>query len=104
MAAGDTEQRPWRFQELRGSLELQNGGLRAPEEAWYDFFRLRHFPVKCGRFLCVWGVSWWLQEVRAASKDVPGGQGKPRAPERLPESSGRGLDDYFLLEALSFQV
>ena len=28
---------------------------------------------------------------RAASLEVPGGQGKPAAPERWPESSGRGL-------------
>ena len=61
-----------RSQELRGSPELQNGGLRAPEEAWDGFllFCLRHFSVKCGRFLCVWGLSWWLQEV---SSSVPGG-------------------------------
>ena len=36
--------------------------------------------------------------------EVPGGQGKPRAPERWPESSGRGLDDDFLIEAFSCQV
>ena len=41
---------------------------------------------------------------RAASKEVPGGQGKPRAPERWPESSGRGLDDDSLTEAFSCQV
>ena len=34
--------------------------------------------------------------------EVSGGQGKPRAPERWPESSGRGLDDDFL--AFSCQV
>ena len=37
VAAGDVEQRSWRCQELRGSPELQNGGLRALEEAWDDF-------------------------------------------------------------------
>ena len=41
---------------------------------------------------------------RAASKEVSGGQGKPRALERLPESSGTGLDDDFLIEAFSCQV
>ncbi len=40
----------------------------------------------------------------AGSKEVLGGQGKPIAPEQWPESSGRGLDDYFLLEAFSCQV
>ena len=29
--------RPWRSLEVRGSPELQNGGLRALEEAWDDF-------------------------------------------------------------------
>ena len=38
------------------------------------------------------------------SQEVPGGQGKPRATERWPESSGRGLDDDFLIEAFSCQV
>ena len=33
LAVGDAEQRPWRAQELRGSPELQKGGLRALEEA-----------------------------------------------------------------------
>ena len=33
LAAGDAEQHLWRSQELRGSPELQNGGLRALEEA-----------------------------------------------------------------------
>ena len=41
---------------------------------------------------------------RSASKEVLGGQGKPRAPERWPDSSGRDLDDDFLIEAFSFQV
>ena len=38
---------------------------------------------------------------RAAFKEVSGGQGKPRAPERWPESSGRGLDDDIQVEAFS---
>ena len=31
---GGVEQRPRMSQEVKGSLELQNGGLRALEEAW----------------------------------------------------------------------
>ena len=31
------ELRPWRSLEVRGSPELQNGGLRALEEAWDNF-------------------------------------------------------------------
>ena len=34
---------------------------------------------------------------QAVSKEVSGGQGKPRAPERWPESPGRGLDHDFLV-------
>ena len=67
---GGVDLRPWRSQEVRGSPELQNGGLRALEEAWMTTFRLRHFSVKSGRFLCSWGVSRWLQEV---SSCVQGG-------------------------------
>ena len=36
---------------MEGSLELQNGGLRALEEAWNDFL-IEAFSVKPRRFLC----------------------------------------------------
>jgi hypothetical protein len=38
------------------------------------------------------------------SKEIPRGQGKHRGPEWWPESSGRGADDDFLIEAFSCQV
>ena len=63
VARGGVELRPRSFLELRGSSELQNGGLRALGEAWMTTFLLRHFPVKSGRFLRFWGVSKWFQEV-----------------------------------------
>ena len=44
------------------------------------------------------------RKCRAASKAVSGGQGKPTAPERWPESSGRGLDDDFQVEAFFCHV
>ena len=69
VAPGCVQLRPWRSLEVRGSPELQNGGLRALEEAWDDSC-LRHVAVKLGRFLCSWGVSGWLQE---ASSCIPGG-------------------------------
>ena len=50
---GGVQQHPWRSLEVRGSPELQNGGLRALEEAWMTTFRLRHSSVKSGRFLCL---------------------------------------------------
>jgi len=34
VAPGGVELRPRRYQEVRGSPKLQNGGLRALEEAW----------------------------------------------------------------------
>ena len=37
VAPGGVELRPRRSLEVRGSLELQNGGLRALGEAWDDF-------------------------------------------------------------------
>ena len=36
LCPGASELRPWRSQEVKGSPELQNGGLRALEEAWDD--------------------------------------------------------------------
>ena len=44
LAAGDAEQHLWRSQELRGSSELQNGGLRALEAAWATFSACEAFP------------------------------------------------------------
>ena len=41
---------------------------------------------------------------QAGSMEVPGAQGKPRAPDRWPESSGRGLDDDFRVETFFCQV
>ena len=38
VAPEGVELRPRRSQEVRGSLELQNGGLRALEEAWMTTF------------------------------------------------------------------
>ena len=64
VAPGGVELRPRRSHEVRGSLELQNGGLRALEEAWMTTFRLRRYPVKSGHFLCLFGrVQGWLREV-----------------------------------------
>ena len=53
VAPGGIELRPRRSKEVRGSPELQNGGLRALEEAWMTTFRLGHLSVKSGRFLCM---------------------------------------------------
>ena len=65
--------------------------------------RFCHF-VESGCSLELRGVSSRSRRCQAASKEVPRGQGKPRAPERWPESSGRGLDDDFPIEAFSCQV
>ena len=43
LCPGGSELRSWRSQEVKGSLELQNGGLRALEEA-VDHFLLEAFP------------------------------------------------------------
>ena len=51
LAPGGVELRPRRFLEVRGSPELQNGGLRALEEAWDDFSRPSSFARKGFRSL-----------------------------------------------------
>ena len=61
----------------------------------------KHFPKRTNTDFIDFGGS---RRCRTASKDVPGGQGKPRAPERCPESSGKGLDDEFLNGAFFCQV
>ena len=59
MAPGGVELRPRRSQEVKGSPELQNGGLRALEDAWDDFLleafccQVCSFFVLLGRFKLV---------------------------------------------------
>ena len=59
LCPGASELRPWRSQEVRGSLELQNGGLRVLEEAWDDFLleafscQVCSFSVLLGRLKLV---------------------------------------------------
>ena len=100
-APGSVELRPRRSQQVRGSLQPQNGGLRALEEAWMATFGLRHFPVKSDVFLCYFGRVKGSLRVVTKSRVIQGGAGKPRAPDRWPESSGRGLENDFLIEAFS---
>ena len=60
VAPGGVELRPRRSQEVRGFPELQNGSLRALEEAWEDvLIEAFSCQVWSGRFLCFWGVSRW---------------------------------------------
>ena len=46
VAQGDVKLRPRISQEVRGSPELQNGGLRALEVSRMKTSRMRHFSVK----------------------------------------------------------
>ena len=87
VGSGGIELSPRRSQEVRGSLELQNGSLRALEEAWMTTFRLRNFPVKSGRFLCLWAGTRLAEGSLARSRAVSGGVRKARAPEWWLESA-----------------
>ena len=82
----------------------KNGGLRALGEVWMATFGLRHFPVKSGVFLCFFGRVKGSLRILKRSRVVQEGAGKPRAPERWPESSGRGISNDFLIEAFFCQV
>ena len=103
MAPGGVKLCPRRSQEVKGSPELQNGGLRALEEAWDDFLleafscQVCSFSVLLGRLKLVpEGVElrpWRSLEVRGSPELQNGGL---RALEET-------WDD-FLLEALFCQV
>ena len=54
VAPGGVELRPRRSQEVKGRPELQNGGLRALEEAWDDFL-LEAFSCQVCSFSVVLG-------------------------------------------------
>jgi len=62
VAPGGVELCPRRSLDLRGSPELQNGGLRALEEAWDDFLLEAFFCQ-----VCVFSVLLWRLQV------APGG-------------------------------
>ena len=65
MAPGGIELRRWRSLEVRGSPELQNGGLRALEEAWDDFL-LEAFSCQ------VWSFSVLLGRVQVCELETGG--------------------------------
>ena len=84
VAPGGVELRPGRSLEFRESEELQNGGLRAVEEAWTMTSRLRHFSVKFGRILCFRGVGGSRSEaggsrVEAGSSELKAGSSESEA-------------------------
>ena len=80
VAPGGVELRPRRFQELRGSLELQNGRLRVLAEAWMMVFRLKHFLSSLVVFRSSVGGL-------ASSRTSLGAVGKVSTPEMWPEST-----------------
>ena len=63
---------PWRSQEVKGSLELQNGGLRTLEEALDDFLleaffcQVRLFSVLPEVSICVPVGSWRSREAKSS--------------------------------------
>jgi hypothetical protein len=71
VATGGVKLSPWRSQELRGSPELQKGGLRALEEAWMTISGLRRFSVKSGLFLSR-ASPGSSRRSRALSEELPG--------------------------------
>ena len=77
---------------MKGSPELQNGGLRALEEAWDDFL-LEAFFCQIWSFSVLPERPGGSRRCQAGFLEVSGAQGKPRASERWPESSGRSLDN-----------
>ena len=75
---------PGTTQEVRGSLDLHNGGLRGLGEAWTTNSRLNHFAVEscCSvvsshSFWEVLAGGWWQGE----AAEVQGREGQARAPE-----------------------
>ena len=78
LCPGGSELRHWRSQEVKGSLELQNGGLIALEEALDDFLleaffcQVCLFPVFLGR---LWVAPGGVELRPWRSQKVKGSQG-----------------------------
>ena len=103
VAPGDYERRPRRSLQVRGSPRLQNGSLRALEEARNDFL-LQSFSCQ------IWSFSVLLRRVQVAPGDH---ELRPRRSLEVrgsPKLQNGGLIalgkawDNFLLEAFSCQV
>ena len=83
VAPGDVELCPWKCLEVRASLELQHGGLRALGKAWDDFLieafscQVWSFSVLRGRVqMAPEGVElrpWRSLEVRGSPELQNGG-------------------------------
>ena len=108
LCPGSSPLLPWKSLEVPGRGGKPTAPERWPESSGRgldDDFLIKAFSCQVWSFAVLLGH---LQVVpggcRAASNDVPGGEGKPRAPERVPESSGRGLDDDFLIKAFSCKM
>ena len=74
----------WRSKELRGSPELQKGGLRALEEAWMTTFIQVEALLESldGRVLDTSGQVWSFSALLGRLKVVPGGvEVRPRRPD-----------------------
>ena len=113
VAPGGVELRPWRSQEVRGSPELQNSGLRALEEAWGDFLiealkagaksstrlppgkLVEHFETKCPRLpasslqppaLCLQPSACSRQSPALRHGHAPEAQKTTRLDRKMPQS------------------
>ena len=67
--SGGVELSPRSSQEVKGSLELQNSSLRVLEEASMKTSRLRHIPVKFGRFLEFCGRAVLAEQARGQCQE-----------------------------------
>ena len=74
MAPGGVKLCPRRSQEVKGSLELQNGGPRALNEAWMMTFVEAFSCQVWSSSVLVWAGSGLAKGSLAKSRAVPGGQ------------------------------
>ena len=96
------ERWPESSRTVEGSLELQNGGLRALEDAWNDF-EIEAFSVKSGRFL----VLRRLQVTPGGVELCPRRSLEFRGRPELQNGALRALEEAwenFLLEGTSCEV
>ena len=103
VAPGDVELRPRRSLEVRGSPELQNGGLRDLEEAWDDFLVEAFSCQVCSFFVLLGRVQVVAGSLRLRPRRSLEARGSPE----LQNGGLRPLEeawDDFLLEAFSCQV
>ena len=85
--------RPWKSLEVRGSLELQNGCLRALKEAWDDFL-LEAIPCQVWLFSVLLGRLQVAPRCQVPTQEFIEARGSPELQNGCLKVLGKACDEF----------